>query len=114
MNDIFYYLLIPVSALITASSQILLKISAQRQHKDFIHEYLNACVIISYAFYFLVVFLNIFIYTKVDYRFSVVLNSLSTVFVAVFSNLILKERFTRRRILGNILIVLGIVCFTIL
>ena len=110
MNDIFYYLLIPVSALITASSQILLKISAQRQHKDFIHEYL----IISYAFYFLVVFLNIFIYTKVDYRFSVVLNSLSTVFVAVFSNLILKERFTRRRILGNILIVLGIVCFTIL
>ena len=114
MSEIFYYLLIPVSAVITAVSQILLKISAGKKHKDFIHEYLNAYVIISYAFYFLVVFLNIFIYTKVDYRYSVVLNSLSTVLVAILSNLILKEHFTKRRIFGNILIVAGIICFTIM
>ena len=95
MNETICYLLIPVSALITAVSQILLKKSAAKRHRDFIHEYLNACVIISYAFYFLVVFLNIFIFTKVDYRFSVVINSLA-ISRSIFCRLSRYSRYCSR------------------
>lgn len=58
--------------------------------------------------------LNVFIYTKIDYRFGVVINSLSMVLVMILAKVILKERLGRKRIAGNILIVIGIICFTLL
>lgn len=59
----------------------------------------------------LLLVLNVFIYTRVDYRFGVVINSMSTVFVMLLSHIILKESITRKRIVGNILIVCGILVF---
>ncbi len=114
MNDLLFYILVLVSAFITASSQILLKKSTDRQHKHIIFEYLNPYVIISYMCYVGVLALNVFIYTKIDYRFGVVINSLSMVFIMILSKVIRKERLTRKRIVGNLLIILGIVCFTLL
>lgn len=114
MNDLLFYILVLVSAFITASSQILLKKSTDRQYKHIIFEYLNPYVIISYMCYVGVLALNVFIYTKIDYRFGVVINSLSMVFIMILSKVIRKERLTRKRIVGNLLIILGIVCFTLL
>ena len=114
MNDSLFYILMPVSAFITAASQILLKKSADRQHKHILFEYLNPYVMISYMCYVGVLALNVFIYTKIDYRFGVVINSLSMVFIMILSKVILKEALTRKRIAGNILIVAGIICFTLL
>ena len=114
MNDLLFYILVLVSAFITASSQILLKKSTDRYHKHIIFEYLNPYVIISYICYVGVLALNVFIYTKIDYRFGVVINSLSMVFIMILSKVIRKERLTRKRIVGNLLIILGIVCFTLL
>ena len=102
------------SAAITAFSQIILKKSADKKHKGFIFEYINPYVLFSYVCYFGVLVLNVFIYTKVDYRFGVVINSMASVFVILFSKLMLKETITRRRICGNILIILGIVIFSLL
>ena len=102
------------SAAITAFSQIILKKSADKKHKGFIFEYINPYVLFSYVCYFGVLVLNVFIYTKVDYRFGVVINSMASVFVILFSKLMLKETITRRLICGNILIILGIVIFSLL
>lgn len=113
MNDIRFYILVFVSALITAVSQILLKISADKKHKNIIFEYLNPNVIISYVGYVLVLVLNVIIYTKTDYRFGVVINSLSTVLIMILSKLILKETMTKKKIIGNSLIILGIACFSL-
>ena len=104
----------PVSAFITAASQILLKKSADRQYQHVLFEYLNPYVVISYLCYIGVLALNVFIYTKIDYRFGVVINSLPVVFVMILSKVILKEALTRKRIAGNLLIVEGIICFTLL
>jgi eamA-like transporter family len=114
MNKIIYYFLMIISGLITASSQILLKKSASKKYQHMFFEYLNPYVIVSYIFYVGVLVLNVFIYTGIDYRFGVVINSLAMVFVMILSKLILKERITKGRVVGNALIVLGIICFTTL
>ena len=100
-----------LSAFITAFSQIILKKSANKKHKSVFFEYLNPYVLFSYVCYIGVLVLNVFIYTKVDYRFGVVINSMSTVFVMLLSNIILKESITRKRIIGNVIIVCGIFVF---
>ena len=112
MNKIFYLLML-LSAGITAFSQVVLKISADKKHRGVIFEYLNPYVIFSYACYFGVLVLNVYIYTVVDYRFGVVINSLASVLVLVLSKLILKETISKRRIAGNVLIIFGIIIFSL-
>ena len=102
-----------LSAGITAFSQIILKKSANKKHKGFIFEYINPYVIFSYMCYFGVLVLNVFIYTKIDYRFGVVINSMSSVLVMIFSRVLLHEVITKRRICGNVLVVIGILVFTL-
>lgn len=105
--------MILLSAMITAGSQILLKISANKTYKHILFEYLNPNVIISYAGYVLVLVINVIIFTQIDYRFGVVINSLSVVLIMIGSKLILKETMTPKKIVGNALIILGIACFTL-
>ena len=114
MSNPLLYVLMLASATITAFSQIILKKSANKKHKGIIFEYINPYVLFSYVCYFGVLVLNVFIYTKIDYRFGVVINSMASVLVMVFSKLMLKETITRRRIWGNVLIILGIVIFSLL
>lgn len=114
MSNPLFYVLMLASATITAFSQIILKKSADKKHKGIIFEYVNPYVLFSYVCYFCVLMLNVFIYTKIDYRFGVVINSMASVLVMVLSKLMLKETITHRRICGNILIILGIVIFSLL
>lgn len=100
-----------LSAFVTAFSQIVLKKSANSKHKNIVFEYLNPYVLFSYACYFGVLVLNVFIYTKTDYRFGVVINSMSTVLVMLLSRMFLGETVTKKRIAGNIIIVCGILVF---
>lgn len=100
-----------MSALITAFSQVILKKSANKKYKSIVFEYLNPYVLFSYVCYVGVLVLNVFIYTKVDYRFGIVISSMSTILVMILSNIILKEAVTRKRIIGNAIIFCGILIF---
>lgn len=111
MIDFIFYLLMIISAFITAFSQVILKKSADITYKNIVFEYLNPYVLLSYFCYMGVLALNVLIYTKVDYRFGVVINSMSTVLVMLLSHIILRESVTKKRILGNIIIVCGILVF---
>ncbi len=113
MIDILFYILMIVSALITAVSQVLLKLSSNKKHNSIIFEYVNPYVLLSYVGYGLVLVINVLIYTKIDYRFGVVINSLATVLIMLMSKLILKETLTKKKIIGNSLIIIGIACFTL-
>lgn len=112
MNGVFYLLMI-LSASITAFSQIILKISANKKHKGVLSEYVNPYVLFSYICYFGVLVLNVFIYTRVDYRYGVVINSLASVLVLILSGLMLKEKITLKHIVGNLLVISGIIIFSI-
>ena len=108
-----YYILLSISALISALSQILLKKSANHRHSGLLSEYLNPLVIVAYFLFFGVMLFNIYIFTLVEYKFGIVINSFSTIFVLILSNHLLNEKITSRKVIGNILIFLGIVVFSL-
>ena len=67
----------------SAISQVLLKQSANMEYKNPLREYLNWRVILAY------------------------------VFVLLFSWRILKEKISRGKIIGNLIIILGILVYTL-
>ena len=106
------YMLIPfVATFFSAISQIMLKKSANLQHKSWIYEYLNRRVILAYFIFFAVLLVNTFAYTHMDMKYGAVIDGLTYTFVMVMSFLLLKEQFTKAKLLGNLLIVVGVIVY---
>lgn len=99
--------------LFTAVSQILLKQSADKTYRHPIFEYLNWRVILSYGIFAGVLLLNTYAYTKVDMKYGAVIDTFSYVFVMILSLLILKEKMTKRRLIGNLIIMTGVFIYTL-
>ena len=105
-------MLIPfVATFFSAISQIMLKKSANLQHKSWIYEYLNWRVILAYFIFFAVLLVNTFAYTHMDMKYGAVFDGLTYTFVMVMSFLLLKEKFTKAKLLGNLLIVVGVIVY---
>ncbi len=113
MNKIVIACLIVFSGFLAAVSQILLKKSASISHTSRIREYLNPYVILGYGGYVCVLALNIFLFTKMQFRYGVLSNSLAIVFVMILSRKLLDETITRRKVFGAALIVAGVICFAL-
>lgn len=92
----------------SAGSQILLKQSANMEHKSGIFEYLNWRVILAYGIFVGVLLLNTYAYTKVPYKYGSIVDTFTYVFVLLLSRIILKEKITKGKLLGNLLIIAGI------
>jgi small multidrug resistance pump len=112
MNKDAYIIIFLISVLISAISQLLLKKSANRQHKSKIKEYLNPFVLAAYFMFFGSTLLTVFAYKGVPLTLGPILESTGYIFVAVLSTVFLKEKMTQRKIAGNILIVLGVIVAT--
>ena len=97
----------------TAFSQVLLKQSASKEHKSAIREYLNWRVILAYAIFFGVLMVNTYAFTQVDMKYGAVIDAFSYVFVLLFSFWILKEKITKGKLIGNAIIIVGIVVYTL-
>ena len=97
----------------TAVSPILLKQSSNIKYENKIREYLNFRVILSYGMFFLILLLNTWCYTKVEMRYGPVIDTAAYVFVLILSRLILKEKITKGKILGNLIIITGILIYTL-
>ena len=101
------------SVFISSVSQTLLKISANKSHSDRLHEYLNPYVIIAYGMFFLSTFLTMLAMRVVPYSFSPMIESASYIFIPLFGVLILKEKISRRRLLGIVIILIGMLIFAL-
>lgn len=108
-----YLLLMFAGTFFSAVGQILLKQSAGKKYKNVILEYLNWRVITAYGISFSVLLLNTYAYTKVDMRYGAVIDTFSYVFVMVLSYLLLKERFNKGQLIGNLIIITGVVVYTL-
>lgn len=108
-----YFLLMFAATFFTAVSQVLLKQSAGRPHKSWIFEYLNWRVITAYGIAFTVLLLNTYAYTKVDMKYGAVIDTFSYVFVMVLSYIILKEKFNKGQLIGNLIIITGVMVYTL-
>ncbi len=109
----FYLFILFVATFFTAISQVLMKQSAQREHRSWIFEYLNWRVITAYGIAFLVLLVNTYAFTKVDMRYGSIIDCFSYVFVMILSYLILKEKFTKGQLIGNMIIITGVIVYTV-
>ena len=100
------------SVLISSISQILLKKSADKTYDSRLKEYLNPLVIIAYGMFFCSMMITMYCYRYVDVSAGPILESAGYIFVGVLGYIFLKEKFTAKKIIGMLLIMLGIVIFS--
>lgn len=106
-----YYIIIIINAFFSALSQILLNISADKKYKNKLFEYLNPYVIASYGILFLVLVVNVYCMKFLPLKNAHAVAASTYIFVLLLSRIVLKEKITVKKIVGNIIIVLGIIIF---
>ena len=97
------------SSLISAFSQILLKVAAKKEYKSWIYEYLNVRVIVAYAIFFLATILTVYCYKVVSLSVGAMLEAIGYVFVTLLGRLILRERVSKQKMAGMALVILGVI-----
>jgi drug/metabolite transporter (DMT)-like permease len=106
-----FVLLLVCSVVIASFSQILLKTSARKAHPTLLQEYLNPYVIIGYGMMVVSTLTTILAYRGLDYKNGPIIESLGYLFIMILSWIFFKEKVTRRKLLGNLLILAGICVF---
>lgn len=105
--------LILVNVLVSASSQLLLKKAAQKSYTTMLQSYLNPMVIGAYAIFFGTTIINVFALKYVPLSLAAVLEATAYIYIPVLSFVVLKEPVTSRTARGILLIVIGIVIFSL-
>ena len=101
------------SVFISSISQIILKSSADKKYDSKIKEYLNAPVIIAYGLFFLSTVVTVLAYKYVDLSLGPVLEATGYIWVTLLGYLILKEKVSRKKLLGLVVIIVGIIVFNV-
>ena len=114
MNDVVIFSLIMlVSVFIASCSQVLLKISADRGHRNRISEYFNLRVMIAYLMFAVSTFFGMFVLRFIPLSLVSVIESVAYAYVAILSRIILKEKITKRKLIGIIMIFSGVIIFSL-
>ncbi len=99
---------------IASVSQILLKQSAQKTGGgSFLSQYLNKYVIIGYLLLFISMLIPFYTYKFVPLKYGSITETTAYVFVMILSAIFLKEKITKKRLIGNLLIICGIIVFSL-
>lgn len=107
-----YSLLLVASTFVSSVSQIMLKKSSQKQYPSKIKEYLNPLVISAYGIFFLCTLVSMYSLKVVPLSLSPVLESTGYIFVGVLSYIFMKEKMTKKQIIGMVVIIAGImICY---
>lgn len=106
-----YMLLLVLSVVVASFSQILLKKSAGKTYKSLLWEYLNPWVIAGYGMMMISTLLTVGGYAGLEYKNGAVIESLGFVLVMILSRLFFREKITKKKLIGNALILLGIAVF---
>lgn len=111
MMEYKYVLIFLFSVFIASVSQILLKKSANKNYNNKLKEYLNKFVIIAYFIFFISTILIIIAYKGIELKYGPIIESPGYIFILIMSKIFLDEKLTRNKLLGILLIILGVVVF---
>jgi len=114
MQPWVYFVIYFLSVFLASCSQILLKKSAQKKYDSKIKEYLNPLVIGAYAVFAITAVMSVVAYKVVPLSLGPVIETTGYIHIAILSLIFLKEKMTRRKAAGTLLIILGIVVFSLL
>jgi multidrug transporter EmrE-like cation transporter len=90
-------------------SQIILKTSADMKYDSRIKEYLNPRVIIAYGIFFLATFITIYAYKGIPLSVGPILETTGYLWISLLGYFILKEKISRRKLIGLTVVVAGII-----
>ena len=115
MSDKLKYIaLLLLICFISAFSQVLLKKASLREYKSFIHQYLNLYVIEGYGLFLFVLVVDIFILRHLPIVIcSVFAEATPLVFSLFTGKIIFGEKIQKRKLLGGIIIITGIIIILI-
>lgn len=106
-----YWLVLILAVVISASSQMLLKQGANKNHASIVQEYLNPWVISGYALMILSTLCIIYAYRGVAYKNGAIIESLGYLLIMIFSRLLFQEKITKKKLVGNLIILAGVLVF---
>ena len=102
-----------LSVIISAFSQVLLKIAANRKYENHLREYLNPLVITAYMIFGISWAMTTYALRYVSYAdHSPIIEATSYIWGPLFGVVLLREKITKRRLLGMLVILAGIMIFT--
>ena len=107
------YLLAFSSVFVASVSQILLKQSAQMEHKNVILKFLNWRVIVSYGLLLGTTVINVFAYRGVELKVTPMIESTGIIWVTILAVCFLKEKPTRSAVLSILITIFGIIVFSL-
>lgn len=108
-----YYFIAIFSGMLSSFSQVLLKKSAGRQESSVVKQYLNPYVIGGYAITALCMVLMIVAFRGMPYKYGAVLESLTYLYIMVLSRIFIGEKLTKKKVIGNLIIVTGVIIFSL-
>ena len=110
MTELAIYIMIAVgSVLLSSISQMMLKISANKTYPSRVAEYLNPLVIVAYLVFFATTLIMVYAYRVIPLSIGPIIEALGYVFIAIIGFAILREKMTRKKLLGMALIIAGVV-----
>jgi len=114
MSELTLFLLIAVVSIIISSvSQLLLKLSANKTYDTRLAEYANPLVMGGYLLIFVTTVIMVVAYRVIPLSIGPILEALGYVFIAILGFAVLKEKISRKKLLGMALIVVGVIVSTV-
>ena len=107
------YFLAFLSVFVASISQILLKRSAEMEHKNIIFKFLNWRVIIGYGLMFGTTILNVFAYRGVELKVTPMIESTGIIWVTILATFLLGEKPSKKVLLYIAVTVIGIIVFSL-
>jgi drug/metabolite transporter (DMT)-like permease len=91
----------------------LLKIGATRVSNSCGHVYTDPVSVIGYLIFAFVAYVSIYAMKGIDMTVFFALNSLTYICIPILAYLVLKESFTKNKIIGIIIISFGVIIFNL-
>ena len=107
------YVLAFLAVFVASVSQIVLKQSAEMEHKNIIFKFLNWRVILGYILLFGTTIINVFAYRGVELKVMPMIESTGIIWVTILAVLLLGEKPTKRAILSIAVTIVGIIVFSL-
>lgn len=102
-----------LGVIISSIAQILLKKAADVEHESKIKEYLNFKTVFAYSIFFGATLCTVLAYKYVPLSMGPILGTTEYIFVAVLSYFFLKEKISKKKLIGLITIMAGVIIFSL-
>lgn len=112
-NSWIFFVIALCSVLIADVSQIILKKAAMKTYSSWIRSYLNFPVVFSYFLFFVSTICSVIALKHLPLSLAPMWQSMGQIFVVLLSYFFLNEKITKKKCLGIILIIIGIIMFGI-